>query len=253
MRRSSLNQHARSPPVRANVKQRSTGVIGIKTGEGRMANTISYGFEPRSQKDAALARERQRGRFGRTAIPALFCIGVACVAVAGPAAARSARDAFDGDWSVVITTQSGACDPSFRYGLRISNGQVLNNGSSNVDVQGRVTPKGMVRVDVQGGGQWASGTGRLDLTRGSGVWQGQGNAGDCTGTWAAQRGGAQSAGAEEPSGPLYNFAPGQPPVAVQPAQSAVQSAVAACAARFHSYDAASGTYLGIDGQRHPCP
>jgi BA14K-like protein len=28
---------------------------------------------------------------------------------------------------------------------------------------------------------------------------------------------------------------------------------ASCAARFRSYDPASGTYLGYDGQRHPCP
>jgi hypothetical protein len=26
-----------------------------------------------------------------------------------------------------------------------------------------------------------------------------------------------------------------------------------CAQRFRSYDPASGTYLGYDGQRHPCP
>jgi len=29
--------------------------------------------------------------------------------------------------------------------------------------------------------------------------------------------------------------------------------VAACAQRFKSYDPASGTYLGYDGKRHPCP
>ena len=27
----------------------------------------------------------------------------------------------------------------------------------------------------------------------------------------------------------------------------------ACAARFHSYDPATGTYMGFDGIRHPCP
>jgi hypothetical protein len=32
-----------------------------------------------------------------------------------------------------------------------------------------------------------------------------------------------------------------------------QSAVAYCAQRYRSYDPASGTYLGYDGQRHPCP
>ena len=26
-----------------------------------------------------------------------------------------------------------------------------------------------------------------------------------------------------------------------------------CVQRFKSYDPASGTYLGYDGQRHPCP
>ncbi|KQP37263.1 hypothetical protein ASF49_22250 [Methylobacterium sp. Leaf104] len=30
-------------------------------------------------------------------------------------------------------------------------------------------------------------------------------------------------------------------------------AVAACARRFRSYDATSGTYLGTDGARHSCP
>jgi hypothetical protein len=29
--------------------------------------------------------------------------------------------------------------------------------------------------------------------------------------------------------------------------------VAYCRSRFKSYDAASGTYLGYDGERHPCP
>lgn len=31
------------------------------------------------------------------------------------------------------------------------------------------------------------------------------------------------------------------------------SAVAYCMQRFKSYDPASGTYLGYDGVRHPCP
>ncbi|HWM47184.1 MAG TPA: BA14K family protein [Xanthobacteraceae bacterium] len=35
--------------------------------------------------------------------------------------------------------------------------------------------------------------------------------------------------------------------------SADAGAAAACAQRYHSYDPASGTYLGYDGRRHPCP
>ncbi|QEE39166.1 MULTISPECIES: BA14K family protein [unclassified Methylobacterium] len=43
-------------------------------------------------------------------------------------------------------------------------------------------------------------------------------------------------------------------IANSQAQGAVGSeAVAACARRFRSYDASSGTYLGNDGDRHACP
>ena len=42
-------------------------------------------------------------------------------------------------------------------------------------------------------------------------------------------------------GPAYHYGP--PP----------GDAVAYCMQRFKSYDPASGTYLGYDGYRHPCP
>jgi hypothetical protein len=35
--------------------------------------------------------------------------------------------------------------------------------------------------------------------------------------------------------------------------AANNNAVAYCSQRFRSYDPASGTYLGYDGYRHPCP
>jgi hypothetical protein len=195
-------------------------------------------------------------------------LALACAAVATPGIARSAaRNAFDGDWSVVIMTQDGACDPSLRYGVQISNGAVLNNGAASVDIQGRVAPSGMVRVNLQAGGQWATGSGRLDLARGGGVWQGQGSAGACSGTWVAQRRTAGVAAAEggarmaqAPNGPIYNFvpppgpmgqAPGQPMGEALQAQS--QDAAAYCAERFRTYDPASATYMGYDGMRHPCP
>jgi hypothetical protein len=37
------------------------------------------------------------------------------------------------------------------------------------------------------------------------------------------------------------------------AAAAAQQNAAYCAQRFRSYDPASGTYLGLDGYRHPCP
>jgi hypothetical protein len=52
-------------------------------------------------------------------------------------------------------------------------------------------------------------------------------------------------------GPAYDYAPG-PYVASGPVV-AQNDSTSYCAARFRSYDPASGTYLGFDGQRHPCP
>jgi BA14K-like protein len=71
-------------------------------------------------------------------------------------------------------------------------------------------------------------------------------------------------GATQPYGPYgyygnggyYGYAaPGYPApgyVAVAPPYVA-GDAVAYCMQRFHSYDPSSGTYLGFDGYRHPCP
>ena len=114
--------------------------------------------------------------------PAFF-LALTCVAIAGTAFARTA---YDGDWSVLIATNSGACGPSYRYGVQISDGIVIYEGGM-VTMQGRVTPKGAVKVTVQSGGQWANGYGRLTKSRGGGVWRGQGTSGSCAGTWVAER------------------------------------------------------------------
>jgi hypothetical protein len=100
---------------------------------------------------------------------------------------RSRAAAFDGDWSVVIMTQTGPCDRAYRYGVRIENGEVLNAGSEPVNLEGRVAPSGAVRVSVAAGGQEAHGAGRLSRSSGSGSWQGAGSAGTCAGTWVAER------------------------------------------------------------------
>jgi hypothetical protein len=97
-----------------------------------------------------------------------------------------ARTAFDGDWSVLISTGTGACAPSYRFGVQISEGAIIYQ-SAGVSLQGRVTPKGAVRVTVQSDGQSAAGQGRMSMMRGGGVWRGQGTSGTCSGTWVAER------------------------------------------------------------------
>jgi hypothetical protein len=105
-------------------------------------------------------------------------------ASAGPAVAGTS---YDGSWSVLITTDSGACDRAYRYSVAISDGYVLYAGGGQVNLQGRVARNGTVRVRVVSGEQWADGSGRLFRDHGGGYWRGQGSAGTCAGRWEAER------------------------------------------------------------------
>ncbi len=54
-------------------------------------------------------------------------------------------------------------------------------------------------------------------------------------------------------GPYY-YGPPYPPAAYGPGYYPAPGGDAAyCARRYRSYDPATGTYLGFDGVRHPCP
>jgi hypothetical protein len=94
-----------------------------------------------------------------------------------------AAAAFNGSWSVAINTQSGACEPHYRFAVQIINGNVVYEGRP----AGRVSPNGAVQVNISSGGQQAAGQGRLSRNYGTGVWRGFGSAGTCTGTWQAGR------------------------------------------------------------------
>jgi hypothetical protein len=110
-----------------------------------------------------------------------------CGSAAVPATAN-ARTVYDGAWSVLIITNAGPCDRAYRYGVHIADGIVTYDGAGGlISMQGRVTPKGAVRVIVQAGSQWADGSGRLTKNAGTGAWKGQGMSGTCTGTWQAER------------------------------------------------------------------
>jgi hypothetical protein len=84
-------------------------------------------------------------------------------------------------------TRSGSCDASYRYGVQISDGMVIYDGGGPITMQGRVTPKGAVRVIVSAGSQWADGSGKLTRNTGGGVWKGQGMSSACAGIWQAER------------------------------------------------------------------
>lgn len=107
-------------------------------------------------------------------------------AVAGAAALRPAEAAtpsFDGMWSVVILTQQGLCEPSYRAPVRIIKGNMANAGSGNFTITGSVGKNGVVTVMVSQGANSATGTGRLTAKSGGGSWSG----GPCSGTWQAEK------------------------------------------------------------------
>ncbi len=94
---------------------------------------------------------------------------------------------FDGSWSVLIVTRSGSCDPTYRYGVTITNGVIYYAGGGPVSLTGRVSSSGHVSVRVSSGPQYAIGSGRISRSRGGGSWRGQGSTGTCSGTWSATR------------------------------------------------------------------
>ena len=105
------------------------------------------------------------------------------MAVLGTALPATSAPSFDGIWSVVIVTESGTCDRAYRYPIRITNGAVLNEGSSPATISGKVASNGMVTVIVSAGSKSAHGSGRLSGAIGAGSWKG----GDCAGTWEAEK------------------------------------------------------------------
>jgi hypothetical protein len=114
----------------------------------------------------------------------ILVLALACIVVSVPGYARTD---FDGDWNILIVTREGACDPTLRYAVKIADGTVINDGVSIATVEGRVSPRGAVRVIVRSGSQWANGSGHFSRIRGDGVWRGQGTSGTCAGAWVAER------------------------------------------------------------------
>jgi hypothetical protein len=111
--------------------------------------------------------------------------GILALIISAPAfATASAATAYDGSWSLSITTQRGACE-TYNFPVNITNGHVSFPGL--VRANGRVTGRGAVRVNVAAGDKSAAGFGRLSVGSGSGRWSGRSGTARCSGTWTAQR------------------------------------------------------------------
>src|SRR6187551_3547713 len=79
----------------------------------------------------------------------------------GPA---QAKGPFDGTWAVTILTESGSCDPAYRYAVVVADGAIISDAresSGVVAISGKVDGRGQVRVNLSRGEQSANGSGML--------------------------------------------------------------------------------------------
>jgi hypothetical protein len=110
----------------------------------------------------------------------------AMICFAPPAIAAS----FDGNWSMVAVTTSGHCG-KIPIGLGISHGRIYSTGGRfaryPIQLDGRVSASGQVRMNALAGPRIAQGTGRFGRFQGGGTWTGTGPSGVCSGVWNAIR------------------------------------------------------------------
>jgi hypothetical protein len=116
----------------------------------------------------------------------VLAAAVAASAVTQATYVRAATK-YDGAWSVAIYTRSGPCDAAYRFSGQITNGIIYYSGAFGIDFTGRVRPGGSAWARVSSGPHYAVATGHMSVTRGGGVWHGQGPGGRCAGNWVATR------------------------------------------------------------------
>lgn len=97
---------------------------------------------------------------------------------------------FDGAWRVVVVTTNGHCG-RVRVGLGVDHGRIYSTSGRfffhRVQLAGRVSASGQVRMNAVAGPRIARGTGRFVRSRGEGTWAGTGPSGLCSGVWSASR------------------------------------------------------------------
>jgi hypothetical protein len=122
-----------------------------------------------------------------------FALSMALAIICSTPSAIAAQ--FDGHWSMVAVTTSGHCG-EIPIDVGISRGRIYSTGGSSfgtafahypIQLVGRVSASGQVRMNAVAGPRSAQGTGRFNRFRGSGTWAGTGPSGICSGVWTASR------------------------------------------------------------------
>ena len=144
----------------------------------------------RSRINRTARIDEQYNTPGRTPMirNSVFALSTAFTIICSAPPALAAQ--FDGNWSMVAVTTRGHCG-KIPIGLGISHGRIYSTGgafvSYPIQLGGRVSASGQVRMNAVAGPRIAHGTGRFSRFRGSGTWAGSGPSGLCSGVWSAIR------------------------------------------------------------------
>jgi hypothetical protein len=100
--------------------------------------------------------------------------------------AHAQANRFDGNWSVEVVTEKGACDRAYRYAVVVQNGRARYGGPENFNVNGQVSSNGSVSASISRGQDRANVSGRLSGNTGRGTWSTLGGR-VCSGYWNAEK------------------------------------------------------------------
>ncbi len=117
-------------------------------------------------------------------VPWLGATMMTAVILSSQAQAQANR--FDGNWSVEVVTEQGACDRAYRYPVIVQNGQARYGGPESFNVNGQVRPNGAVSASISRGQDRANVTGQLSGNAGRGTWTTSGGR-VCSGYWNAEK------------------------------------------------------------------
>ncbi len=93
---------------------------------------------------------------------------------------------FDGNWSVMVTSEYGECDRRFNVPIAVRSGHVAYRGRFRSEAHGRVGSNGRVKLVFRHSDQVVNATGTLHSpTFGNGGWKSKTL--QCSGTWIARR------------------------------------------------------------------
>ena len=137
--------------------------------------------EPTSHAEGIKVHRQGLRMIGRLASASVLVV----LAVASTTQIANAGMRYDGAWDLNFVTQRGACDRSYDFQVRVTNGVVSH--PMLVRFTGHVSASGAVRASVTAGDKFASGSGRLTQMTGHGTWSGYSGSARCSGYWTAAR------------------------------------------------------------------